>query len=180
MKRCKWVNLKNEKYIFYHDNEWAKIKNSDLDIFESLILEIFQSGLSWEIILSKRENFRKAFDFYDLEKIVNYDVEKVNKLVNDKSIIRHKLKILALINNAKVFLEIQKKFSSFYNYIWSFTDKKIIFEKNQINSKLSDRICLDLKNKGMKFIGSTIIYNFLQAIGIINAHDKECFLYLEK
>ena len=180
MKRCKWVNLKNEKYIFYHDNEWSKIKNSDLDIFESLILEIFQSGLSWEIILSKRENFRKAFDFYDLEKIVNYDVEKVNKLVNDKSIIRHKLKILALINNAKVFLEIQKKFSSFYNYIWSFTDKKIIFEKNQINSKLSDQICLDLKNKGMKFIGSTIIYNFLQSIGIINSHDKDCFLYLEK
>lgn len=129
MKRCKWVNLKNEKYIFYHDNEWAKIKNSDLDIFESLILEIFQSGLSWEIILSKRENFRKAFDFYDLEKIVNYDVEKVNELVNNKLIIRHKLKILALINNAKVFLEIQKKFSSFYNYIWSFTNKKNYFWK---------------------------------------------------
>ena len=180
MKRCKWVNLKNEKYIFYHDNEWSRIKTSDLEIFESLILEIFQSGLSWEIVLSKRESFKKAFDFYDLKKISNYNFEKVNELMNNKSIIRHKSKILASINNAKVFLEIQKQWTNFSNYIWSFTNKKIIFEPNKKNSKLSNQICLDLKNKGMKFIGSTIIYNFLQSIGIINSHDKNCFLYLEK
>lgn len=183
MKRCKWVDLKNQRYIEYHDNEWGIPSYEDSYLFEMLLLESFQAGLSWITILNKRENFRKAFDEFDVLKISNYDENKINDLMNNKGIIRNRLKINAAIQNAKIFINIQNEYGSFSNYIWKFTNYQIIKnEDDQIKttSKLSDEISLDLKNKGMKFVGSTIIYSYLQAIGIINDHEKECYLYKKR
>ena len=149
----------------------------DKYLFEMLILESFQAGLSWECILNKREAFRKAFDNFDIDKICNYNENKVNELMNNKDIVRNKLKINATISNAKIFKKIQLEYGSFYNYIKKFTDGKIIFENNKVTSELSDAISKDLKKQGMKFVGSTIIYSYLQAVGIINSHENECFLY---
>lgn len=142
-----------------------------------LILESFQAGLSWECILNKRDSFIKAFDNFDIDKIINYDSNKVNSLLNNKDIIRNKLKINATISNAKVFKEIQKEYGSFDKYIWHFTNNKVI--KNNtgeiiITSPLSDEVSNDLKIRGMKFVGSTIIYSYLQAIGVVNDHEKNC------
>jgi len=176
-KRCKWCNLKNPLYIKYHDNEWCKLNTDDKYLFEMLILESFQAGLSFECILNKRENFRKSLDNFNIDKICKYDAKKINELLLNKGIVRNKLKINATINNAKIFKEIQKEFGSFYNYLRVFTSDKIIYEIDKTTSKLSDSISLDLKKRGMKFVGSTIIYSYLQAIGIINSHDKWCFLY---
>lgn len=175
--RCKWVNLNNQKYIDYHDNEWGKPKYDDKVLFEFLILEMFQAGLSWECILNKRENFRKAFDDFDILKIVNYDDEKINDLLQNDGIIRNKLKIRAVIKNAKIFLELQKEYGSFSNYIWGFTNNKVIEnidDKIKTNSRLSDTISNDLKRRGMSFVGTTIIYSYLQAIGIVNDHEINC------
>ena len=179
-KRCQWVEGKEEIYLNYHDNEWGKAVFDDKILFEMLILECFQAGLSWITILKKRESFRKAYDNFDIEKIINYDEDKVEELMNNELIIRNKLKIEASINNAKIFKEIQKEFGSFSNYIWGFTDNKIIKnteENYQTKSYTSDIITKDLKKRGMKFVGSTIIYSYLQAIGIIYSHEKECFKY---
>ncbi len=178
--RCKWVNLNNPKYIEYHDKEWGIPSFSDAYLFEMLILESFQAGLSWECILNKRESFRLSFDNFDYQLIANYNGEKINELMNNKDIIRNKLKIKAAINNAKVFINIQKEYGSFSNYIWHFTNGSII--KNQddnfkASSKLSDEVSADLKKRGMKFVGSTIIYSYLQAIGVINDHELNCALY---
>ena len=142
-----------------------------------MILESFQAGLSWECVLNKRENFKKAYDDFDVDKVINYDDLKINELCNNKNIIRNKLKIKSSINNAKIFKNIQKEYSSFSNYIWSFTNGKIIYENGKTTSNLSDTISCDLKKRGMNFVGSTIIYSYLQAIGIINSHEKECYLY---
>lgn len=183
MKRCKWVDLKSQRYIEYHDNEWGIPSYEDSYLFEMLLLESFQAGLSWITILNKRENFRKAFDEFDVLKISNYDENKINDLMNNKGIIRNRLKINAAIQNAKIFINIQNEYGSFSNYIWKFTNYQIIKnEDDQIKttSKLSDEISFDLKNKGMKFVGSTIIYSYLQAIGIINDHEKECDLYKKR
>jgi len=177
MNRCSWVNLNNKIYVDYHDNEWAKPSRDDKYLFEMLILESFQAGLSWEIILNKRENFRKAFDNFDIDKVILYDDEKVNDLMNDAGIIRHRLKIESSINNSKVFKKIQKEYTSFSNYIWNFTDNKIIYENDKTTSSLSHMISKDLKKRGMKFVGSTTIYSYLQAIGIINSHEDKCYLY---
>lgn len=177
MNRCSWVNMKNEIYIKYHDEEWGNPCFEDKYLFEMLVLESFQAGLSWECILNKRENFRNSFDNFDVNKIIAYDEEKINELLNNKGIIRNKLKISATINNAKIFKKIQKKYGSFKNYIFSFTNNKIIYENNKINSELSDIISDDLMKKGMKFVGTTIIYSYLQAIGVINSHDENCFKY---
>ena len=180
MKRCKWVDEKNEIYIKYHDTEWGVPSYDDAYLFEMLMLESFQAGLSWITILNKRENFREAFDQFDYKKIRQYNDDKINELMNNKGIIRNKLKIHAAINNAKIFMNIQKEFNSFSNYIWKFTDYKIIKNENDIihtTSSLSDEISVDLKRRGMIFVGSTIIYSYLQAIGIINDHEKDCFLY---
>ena len=177
MIRCKWCNLNNPKYIEYHDNEWCKPNFDDKYLFEMLILESFQAGLSWECILNKREDFRKAYDNFDIEKIVNYDDRKISELLSNKNIIRNKLKINASITNSKIFKEIQKEFGSFHNYLKQFTNNEIVYESDKTTSKLSDDISKDLKKRGMKFVGSTIIYSYLQAIGIIYSHDKECFLY---
>ena len=177
LKRCRWLNLKNKLYIDYHDNEWGVPLYDDKKLLELLILESFQAGLSWECILNKRADFRKAYDFFDLDKICSYDDEKISELLNNKNIVRNKLKIYASINNAKIFKKIQKEFGSFSNYIWHFTDNKVIYELNKTTSALSDTVSADLKSRGMKFVGSTIIYSFLQAIGVINSHDEGCFKF---
>lgn len=180
IKRCKWCNLKNSKYIDYHDNEWCKVNFDDKYLYEMLILESFQAGLSWECVLNKRESFRKAYDNFDLEKVCSYDEKKVSELLNNKEIIRNKLKINASINNSKIFKEIVNEYGTFYNYLKTFTQDKIIYETDKTTNNLSDNISKDLQKRGMKFVGSTIIYSYLQAIGVIYSHDKECFLYKKK
>ena len=176
-KRCKWCNIKNELYIKYHDEEWCKPNFDDNYLYEMLILESFQAGLSWECVLKKRESFRKAFDYFDINKICNYDDNKIQELLKNKNIIRNKLKINATINNSKIFKNIQKEYGTFYNYLKKYINDKIIYEIDKTQSELSDKISKDLQNRGMKFVGSTIIYSYLQAIGIIYSHDKECYLY---
>lgn len=180
MNRCKWCNINNKKYIEYHDNEWCKLNLNDNYLFEMLILESFQAGLSWECILNKRESFKECYDNFNIDKICNYDDNKINELLNNKNIIRNKLKIKASINNAKIFKNIQKEYKSFHNYLKQFTNDKIIYEIDKTHNELSDSISKDLIKKGMKFVGTTIIYSYLQAIGIIYSHDKECYLYKEK
>lgn len=175
--RCKWVNENNKLYVKYHDEEWGVSSYDDKYLFEMLLLESFQAGLSWECILNKRESFRKAFDNFDYKKISKYDNTKILELLNNSNIIRNKLKINATINNAKVFIDIQKEYDSFSKYIWSFTNNKQVINKDdkfKTTSDLSDIISNDLKRRGMKFVGSTIIYSYLQAIGIINDHELNC------
>lgn len=180
MKRCKWCNLDNPKYIEYHDHEWGIPNFEDQYLFEMLILESFQAGLSWECILNKRDFFKEAYDNFDIDKICMYDEIKIEELLNNKNIIRNKLKIRASINNAKIFKNISYEYGSFYNYLKQFTYEKIIFENNITSSPLSDVISKDLIKRGMKFVGTTMIYSYLQAIGIINSHDNECFMYQKK
>ena len=175
-KRCKWVT-DDEIYIKYHDEEWCIPKHDDQEIFELLVLESFQSGLSWLTILKKRENFRKAFDNFDYEKIAEYDDDKIDELLSDEGIIRNKAKINATINNAKVFMDIQEEFGSFDDYIWDFTDGEIIKAEYETESDLSKKIAKDLKKRGMKFVGSKTVYSFLESIGIIDNHEKKCFRY---
>ena len=177
MNRCNWVNLKNEEYVKYHDEEWGVALYDDKKLYELLILESFQAGLSWECILNKREAFKKSYDDFDIDKVINYDENKIEELLLNKDIIRNKLKIKASINNSKIFKNIQKEYGSFSNYIWGFTNNTIIYEYNKTSSELSDKISNDLKRRGMSFVGSTIIYSYLQAIGIINSHEKECFKF---
>lgn len=176
-KRCKWCNLKNELYVRYHDEEWCRPNFNDDYLYEMLILESFQAGLSWECVLNKREDFRKAYNNFDLEKICNYDDRKIEELLTNKKIIRNKLKIKASINNSKIFKNIKQEYDSFYNYLKKFTNNEVIYEIGKTTSDLSDRISEDLQKRGMKFVGSTIIYSYLQAIGVIYSHEKDCFLY---
>lgn len=178
-KRCWWCNLSNPLYVKYHDEEWCVPNSNDDYLFEMLVLESFQAGLSWECVLNKREAFKKAFDNFDINKIINYDECKINELLLNKDIIRNKLKIKATINNSRIFIKIKEQHGSFYNYLKTFTKGKIIYENDKVNSPLSDAISKDLKKKGMKFVGTTIIYSYLQAVGIIFSHDEECFLYKE-
>ena len=180
MKRCFWVNEKSAIYIKYHDEEWGVPKYNDGELFELLILEGFQAGLSWITVLKKRDAFREAFDQFDYRKIAKYNETKMKELLMNEKIIRSKGKIEAAINNAKIFMEIQKEFGSFSNYIWGFTNNKIIKRQNKelpASTPLSDKISKDLKKRGMKYVGSIIIYSYLQAIGIVDDHDKECFKY---
>ena len=180
MKRCFWVDEKSEIYVKYHDEEWGVPKYDDKELFELLILESFQAGLSWLTVLKKREAFRIAFDNFEIDKVVNYNDVKITELMNNHEIIRCKNKIKSAINNAKIFKSIQDEFGSFSNYIWGFTDNKIIKNtsgKIIVSSPLSDKISKDLKKRGMKYVGTVIIYSYLQAIGVINDHDKGCFKY---
>ena len=177
MKRCQWCNLNNPLYVKYHDEEWCVLNNDEKYLFEMLILESFQAGLSWECVLNKRKHFEKAYNNFDIDKVINYDDKKIEELLNNKKIIRNKLKIKASIENAKIFKVIQKEYGSFNNYLNNFTNKQIIYELNKTTNYLSDNISKDLQKRGMKFVGSTIIYAYLQAIGIIYSHDKECYLY---
>ena len=167
MIRCKWCNLKNEKYIEYHDKEWGVAIYDDKHLYEMLILESFQAGLSWECVLNKREDFRKAFDNFEIDKVSDYDEKKVQELLKNENIIRNKLKINAAINNSKIFKDIQKEYGSFYNYLKTFSNDIILYETDKTTNELSDKISKDLQKRGMKFVGSTIIYSYLQAIGII-------------
>ena len=177
--RCGWCGT-DDLYIKYHDEEWGVPNHNDRDLFELLILEGFQAGLSWITVLKKREAFRKAFDNFDVTKVSEYDEEKINALLENKDIIRSRGKITAAINNAKIFIEIQKEFGSFSNYIWGFTDNKVI--KNTtgeipVKTELSDMVSKDLKKRGMKYTGSVIIYSYLQAVGVVNDHVINCYKY---
>lgn len=177
LKRCSWCNMKNPRYIEYHDNEWCKPNFDEKYLYEMLILESFQAGLSWECVLNKRESFRKAYDYFNLEKVCAYGPEKIEELLHNKEIIRNKLKINASINNSRIFKTIVEEYGSFYNYLKAFAGDEIIYETEKTTNDLSDTISEDLKKRGMKFVGSTIIYSYLQTIGMIYSHDKNCFLY---
>ncbi len=181
-QRCEW-STKNQKEQDYHDKEWGIPIYDDRLLFEFLILEGAQAGLSWSTILAKRETYRIAFDNFDAEKIANYNQNKIDKLLLDKGIVRNKLKINSTITNAKIFLEVQKEYGSFSNYIWNFVDGKPIKNNwktvNDVPAKteLSDQMSKVLKKRGFKFIGSTICYAFMQAVGMVNDHVITCFRY---
>lgn len=178
MKRCNWVNLNNPKYIDYHDNEWGVAVHDDNKLFEMLLLESFQAGLSWECVLNKREAFRKAFDNFNPYLISEYDNKKQDELLRDKDIIRSRRKIEASINNAKIFLEIKEEYGSFDSYIWHFTGGEVIKnidDEFKVTSELSDIVSNDLKKRGMKYTGSITIYSYLQAIGVIDDHEMSCY-----
>ena len=175
--RCRWCNLKNPLYIDYHDNEWGKFCFDNSYLYEMLILESFQAGLSWECVLNKREAFRLAYDGFDIDKICAYGDEKVTELLCNKGIIRNKLKIKASINNSKIFKAIVLEYGSFGNYLRGFCGDKVIYETDKTTNSISDAISNDLKKRGMTFVGSTVIYSYLQAVGAIYSHDKNCFLY---
>ncbi len=180
MKRCFWADENSEIYLKYHDEEWGVPKYDDRELFELLILESFQAGLAWITVLKKREAFRKAFDNFDVKKVASYDEHKVEELLQNEGIIRSRGKINAAINNAKIFMEIQKEYGSFSNYIWGFTDNKVIKNtsgKIPVSTPLSDKISKDLKKRGMKYVGTVIIYSYLQAIGVVDDHEKDCFKY---
>ncbi len=184
MKRCPWCEG-DELYIKYHDEEWGVPVHDDKKHFEFLTLESAQAGLSWLTILRKRDNYRKAFNGFDPKKVSRYGKKKMEELVNNPGIIRNRRKIEASINNAVKFQEIQKEFGSFDEYIWKFTDFKLVINSWQdiseipANTKLSDEISKDLKKRGFKFVGSTIIYAHIQAIGLVNDHIVSCFRYNE-
>lgn len=176
--RCRWCNMKNPLYIAYHDDEWGKPLHDDRALYELLILETFQAGLSWECILNKREAFRWAFDGFDIEKVCAYGEDKLSELANDKGIVRNRRKLAAAVQNSAVFRDIQREFGSFDKYLWGFTDGETLIESytERTTSPLSDALSADLKKRGMSFVGSTIIYSFLQAAGVLNGHGGECFL----
>ncbi len=176
-KRCKWCNLKNPLYVEYHDSEWCVPNFNDKYLYEMLLLESFQAGLSWECVLNKRDGFRKAYDDFNINKVISYDETKINELLNNKEIIRNKRKISASINNSKIFKKISNEYGSFHNYLRVFTKDKIIYETDKTTNDLSDEISKDLQNRGMTFVGPVIIYSYLQATGVIYSHDKDCYLY---
>ena len=180
MKRCSYVNLKNDKYILYHDCEWGILNNDEHYLYEMFILECFQAGLSWECILNKRESFREAYDNFDIDKVCKYNDKKIENLLNNKGIIRNRLKIIASITNSIIYKSIVVEYGNFWNYIKSFAGNKVIYEVNVTHNDISDCISKDLIKRGMKFVGSVTIYSYLQAIGIINSHEKECFLYCKE
>jgi DNA-3-methyladenine glycosylase I len=179
LRRCHWAG--SELLIAYHDGEWAVPTHDDRTLFEFLILEGAQAGLSWEIILRKRENYRAAFDNFDPHVVAKYDQRKMQKLLGDAGIIRNRLKINSAVGNAKAFLEIQKEFGSFDEYVWGFVKGKTIKRKRgaalQAKTAESDALSRDLIRRGFKFVGSTICYSFMQAVGMVNDHEASCFRY---
>ena len=178
-RRCSWCNEKNPLYLAYHDREWGVAGFDDAYLYEMLILESFQAGLSWECVLNKREDFRIAFDGFDPEKVSAYGKEKIKELLSNKKIIRNKRKIEAAIKNSKIFLAIVSEYGSFYAYLKKHTKGNTLYEVGKTTNAFSDTISKDLYGRGMRFVGSTIIYSYLQAVGIIYSHEKECFLYRE-
>ena len=179
--RCAWCE-KDDLYRNYHDQEWGKPIYDDETIFEFLILESFQAGLSWYTILAKRENFRAAFDQFDYQKIAQYSEEKVEELIQNTGIIRNRLKILATINNAQKFMEVQKEFGSFSKYIWGFVNHEPIVNRPKTlkevpaTTEISDALAKDLKKRGFKFMGSTVVYAHMQATGMVNDHVEDCWI----
>lgn len=182
--RCGWCQG-DELYIAYHDLEWGVPVRDDATLFEFLVLETFQAGLSWITILRKRENFRKAFDGFDYQKIARYDEKKVELLLKNEGIIRNRLKVKATVTNAQAFMKIQHEFGSFSAYIWDFVDHTPIknsfdnYRNAPANTPLSDTISKDLKKRGFKFVGSTVVYAHMQATGMVNDHEVSCFRYNE-
>jgi DNA-3-methyladenine glycosylase I len=179
-KRCKWCNPKNPLYISYHDSEWGKGHTDDAYLYEMLILECFQAGLSFECVLNKRENFRSAFDGFDRWKVSAYGQEKIEALLQNKGIIRHEKKIRATIANSAVFEKIVGQYGSFYAYLKTFTGDKVLYEADKSQNAISDALSKDLKKRGMRFVGSTVMYAYLQAVGLIDSHDRQCYLYKEQ
>ena len=179
--RCAWCE-KDDLYRNYHDQEWGKPIYDDETIFEFLILESFQAGLSWYTILAKRENFRAAFDYFDYQKIAQYSEDKVEELIQNAGIIRNRLKILATINNAQKFMEVQKEFGSFSKYIWGFVNHEPIVNRPKTlkevpaTTEISDALAKDLKKRGFKFMGSTVVYAHMQATGMVNDHVEDCWI----
>lgn len=176
-RRCRWANPKNEGYIRYHDEEWGVPVYDDSKLFAMLILESFQAGLSWECVLNKREAFYQAFDGFDLDKVCAYDEAKLKELAENPGIIRNRRKIRAAVENARIFKEIASRCGSFSDYLWSFTERKVIYEWDKTSSPLSDAVSADLRSRGMTFVGTTIIYSYLQAVGVIYSHEEGCFLH---
>jgi DNA-3-methyladenine glycosylase I len=178
-RRCRWA--RTDLSISYHDREWGLPIHDDRTLFEFLILEGAQAGLSWETILRKRENYRRAFDNFDPARVARYDEKRIGKLLNDEGIIRNRLKINSAIQNAKAFLAIQKEFGSFDKFVWTFVNGKPMRLKRgapvPVTTPISDALSKDLKARGFKFVGSTICYSFMQAVGMVNDHDAECFRY---
>lgn len=180
IKRCDWC-LKDDLYIQYHDTEWGIPQHNDTKLFEMLILETFQAGLSWHTILKRREGFKRAFANFDVEKVAAFGEEEINKLMNDTGIIRYRAKIEAAIHNAKIFIQIQKEFGSFDKYIWQFTGYKTIHYKPEqmkdykVSTPESDTMTKDMKKRGFKFIGTTTNYALMQSIGMVEEHLTSCF-----
>ncbi len=184
VKRCEWCEG-NSLYIKYHDKEWGVPVHKDKKLFEFLILEGAQAGLSWLTILKRREGYRKAFADFDAEKVARFTEKKIERLLKDPGIIRNRLKVAAAVSNAKAFLEVQEEFGSFDAYSWRFVDGKRIVNKRKklsdlpATSKESDIFSKDLKQRGFKFVGSTIMYAHMQAVGMVNDHLTTCFRYKE-
>lgn len=181
VQRCRWP--RTELSLAYHDREWGVPVHDERRLFEFLILEGAQAGLSWETILRKRENYRRAFDNFEPAKVARYDQRKIARLLEDEGIIRNRLKIAAAIQNAQAFLAVQKEFGSFDKYVWRFVQGKPLKRKRgapvPVSTPDSDALSRDLKNRGFKFVGTTICYSFMQAVGLVNDHDRECFRYRE-
>ncbi|MFJ8063615.1 DNA-3-methyladenine glycosylase I [Psychrobacillus sp. NPDC096426] len=182
-ERCAWVATKEPLYIEYHDKEWGVPVFDDRLLFEMLCLEGAQAGLSWWTILQKRENYRKAFDHFEAEKIIYYTEEKLQLLREDTGIVRNKLKIQSVVTNAKAFLRIQKEYGSFSNYIWSFVNNERVVnhwktgKEVPVSNEVSDNMSKQLKKDGFKFVGSTICYSYMQAVGMVNDHTLNCFCH---
>ncbi|MBP3647383.1 MAG: DNA-3-methyladenine glycosylase I [Clostridia bacterium] len=176
ISRCRWA--KGELMIRYHDEEWGRPAEDDQKLYEMLLLEAFQAGLSWQVVLSKRENFRRAFDGFDAHKIAAYDESKIAQLLSDPGLIRCRRKIEGAVVNARIFLEIQREFGSFRDYLYSFTGGEIITnESGEVitTSPVSDALSRDLRKRGMKYMGSVTVYSYLQAVGVVNDHEPQCF-----
>jgi len=184
VKRCSWCTADPE-YVKYHDEEWGVAVHDDVKLFEMLILEGAQAGLSWLTVLKKRNNYRRAFDNFDFTKVAKYDDSKIEELIKDSGIIRNRLKIKSAVLNAKVYLEIREEFGSFDKYIWGFVEGKAIvnvvknYREIPSSTPISDAVSSDLKKRGMNFVGSTIIYAFMQAVGMVDDHEENCFKKLK-
>ena len=182
-KRCRWVPMDDPDYIRYHDEEWGRPVHDDRLLFEMLILEGAQAGLSWSTILHKRASYRRAFAHFDPKKVARFDTARKAALLKDPGIVRNRLKIDSTITNAQAFLEVQREFGSFDRYLWAFVDGRPVLngaaprERAPTRTELSDRISKDLKKRGFRFVGTTILYAYLQAIGVVNDHAQDCFLY---
>ena len=182
--RCPWVNLNNPLYVQYHDEEWGRPVHDDRHLFEMLILEGAQAGLSWETVLKKRHAYKKAFLNFEPQKVARFNAEKINRLMLDEGIIRNRLKIQSAVTNAKAFLEVQNEFGTFARYLWKFVDEKPLRSRPKTKkdyaarTTISDQISKDLKKRGFKFVGSTIIYAYMQAVGLTNDHSVDCYVQL--
>jgi len=176
IQRCRWA--KGELLIRYHDEEWGAPTRDDQKLYEMLLLEAFQAGLSWQVVLSKRENFRRAFDGFDARRIAAYDEAKIDALLQDPGLIRCRRKMEAAVNNARIFLDIQREFGSFADYLYSFTGGEIVTNETDeviTTSPVSDALSRDLRKRGMKYMGSVTVYSYLQAVGAVNDHEPQCF-----